>query len=226
VALLLGSVTAFANSTAFNGYVQSSGSTGVDLTTLDGGNFRVTVTSTGQLNFRYFIGDQTFDSNPEAATVTLIATSDSPGVYSATYSGGFNVNAIVAVQHPAPGASSVYTSAFHLLGSSEDPGQVLSDAPVAASAATSKDEPQIMFHSDTLSVSGALQGGAFDVTSLTSVPMQVPQNSFLAFVGGVLTYGSNSDPFPGSEEAPEPATSGLIAGALLGGCLLLRKRAA
>ena len=55
-ALFLGALSAFANSTAFNGYVQINGNTGIDLSNLDGGNYRVTVTGAGQLNFRYVIG--------------------------------------------------------------------------------------------------------------------------------------------------------------------------
>src|SRR3954447_19455905 len=61
------SVSAFGNAMSYNGFLQTNGSSGVDLSNLDGGSYRVTMTESGQLNFRYTFGNQVFDSNPEAA---------------------------------------------------------------------------------------------------------------------------------------------------------------
>ena len=61
------SVSAFGNAMSYNGFLQTTGSSGIDLSNLDGGSYRVTMTESGQLNFRYTFGNQTFDSNPEAA---------------------------------------------------------------------------------------------------------------------------------------------------------------
>ena len=224
-ALFFATFAAFGNSTAFNGYVQTSGSTGLDLTSLDGGNYRVTVTRSGQLNFRYTIGDQTFDSNPEAARLDFIATSDTPR-NDDNGPAGYTASITVTRLNPAQTWAPSFTSIFHLL-SSPDPAQFLSNVSLEGVSGASNSGPQLAFQSDWVNLTGALTGGStFDVSSLTPVTLQVPSTSFVSLVDGGGNFYYNANPVGILEEVPEPATFALLAGALLAGiarCLLLSR---
>jgi hypothetical protein len=215
---------ASANTTAFNGYVQSSGGGGLDLTSLDGGSYRVTVTRSGQLNFRYMMGDQTFDSNPEAALFHLEATTSGSGngSGSAIYKG----YATLSVENPTMYNLANYSSSF-VMTSSSDPSQFLSaasfDPPSDGSGGSSGNgwytyptaAPQFSFQSDSVAASGFVNGPNFDISSLVPVVQELPGTSVAAYVinAGEFVYYT---PISGLE-APEPGTLVLMAGALLAG---------
>jgi len=219
-ALLFGSMTASANSTAFNGFVQTSGDAGVDFGTLGGGNYRITMTRSGQVNFRYTIDGQTFDSNPEAAVFDLYATSDDPLGY-ATVSTNYTGTATVRLANPGPGELPSYTSTFHF-NTSTIPSLFfpnLSFDSVLAQAGSK----QLQFTSDTINLSGNVNGGRFDFAAMSPTTMNVLSTSLAAQLGnntpGFFSAAA-ADP-PG--EAPEPDTMLLLGAALLAVALWSRR---
>jgi hypothetical protein len=212
-ALFFGALSAFANSTAFNGYVQSSGAnTGIDLSSIDSGSYRVTITRGGQLNFRYVVGGQTFDSNPEAAILDMVSNSDAawsdtwtPSAYSASVQ-----------QDPVIGSTplSNYAPGFEFF----NPG---SQAALVNQAATSGNDDLEAARSryDHATYSEGVNGTNF-YTPSSQAPeaYTIPGTSMIALVNNSNSnmFYSNQDWWVGvQEEVPEPATLTLIAGAIL-----------
>jgi hypothetical protein len=222
-AALLSGVNSWANSTAFNGYVQTNGNTGIDLTSLNGGNYRVTVTSSGQLNFRYTAGNETFDSNPEAAYLTL--TADSPIQFQGDPQ-PYTADLTIARVNVAPGMLPSYNSSFKLF-SSADPVQFLSNVSVEGTdAAPGSGQTQLYFQSDSLYVTGAVNGSSFDIASITPVPLYVAPANFAA-LAAPSAQSFEFTPFDVGTDNPEPATFALLGGAMLmlGGIYRWRNRA-
>jgi len=218
---LLGGLSAFANSTAYDGYIQTSGKGSVSVADLAGGTVRIMITSAGQLNFRYSIGDQIFDSNPEAAVLDLSATSDSSIQSGASGdSQAYTANLTITPAAVAPYAARSYTTSFALF-SSPDPDQFLTDLSLASAASASNStKPRVDFRSGDLLLGGSLSAGSFDVSSLTSAfgptsantPAAAPSPDRFQF-----------DPVLNFDAVPEPATFALAGGALLMGLLLHRR---
>jgi len=220
--LFFGALSAFANSTAFNGFVQTSGgSTGIDLSSIDGGNYRVTVTRGGQLNFRYVIGGQAFDSNPEAAILDSVSRSDASG--SDTWTPSAYVSS--AQQDAAIDATglSYYRTGFDFF----NPG---SQAAAGSEAALSgsDDLEGVRLRYDHAPNSDGVSGSNFYVpNSKAPETYQIPGTSMIALVNNSNSsiFYSNEDWWVGvQQEVPEPATIAMIAGALLlGGAIRYRR---
>jgi hypothetical protein len=213
--LLFGALSAFANSTAFNGYVQSNGNTGIDLSSIDGGNYRVTVTRGGQLNFRYAVGGQVFDSNPDVAVFDMISNSDAytnPGSALPAYA-GFGPTA----QDPVLGGSlSSYTADIGLARTSDQ-----------SQLSGSGDLDGVHAQSGSVTSADALTGSNFYVPPQQGPEsFQVPNNSLVTLVASNNSssyFYTNESPFFSVEEVPEPTTLALIAGALLAGIAIRRR---
>jgi hypothetical protein len=219
--LLLGASSAFANSTAFNGFAQTRGNSGVDLTNLGGGNYRVTLTRSGQLNFRYQIGNQVFDSNPEAAFSDTGETTDIGSWQGA----GATDRRDRDYWAPTAGSSALAASGYYMLGAT-DRAQLL-DTGSNEAATSAPDyvptEPSYPY----LSLRDS-SGGSFDVTTLSPAWWNVANSNSVAFIGNntgfVNTYEAPSwDPIVGLEDNPEPATFVLAAGALILGFAAFRR---
>jgi len=219
---LFGAFSAFANSTAFNGYVQSSGNTGIDFASIDGGSYRVTVTRAGHLNFRYVIGGQVFDSNAEASVLDMVSHSDAWWTNSSAQ--GAYTAASVSHDEPVLGSTSY---------SSYIPGAAFYAASALAQSSSSSD-PLVLQSGSSGIASSAIGSGAITYSDGTAsnfyvAPQTAPQafqiagTSMIALVGNDnanLFYGSNDWFVTQQQEVPEPATFALLAGGLLLGALI------
>jgi len=230
-ALFFGALSAFANSTAFNGYVQSGGNTGIDLSSIDGGSYRVTVTRAGQLNFRFLIGGQAFDSNAEAAVLDNVVTSDAywttrsaPAAY--TESGAVRRDPLMAA------ASSSYNPVVVAMLGAEAQAQVQvqPQAPPLISSSITDDPGAVQFGSGATSYGSVtsadgVSGSNFYIPPQSPQSYQVPIASLIAYSTSNNSdfFYSNDNPFTITDQVPEPATFALIAGALLL-VVLLRRR--
>jgi len=214
---LFASPAAFGSTTAYNGYVQTSGNSGVDLNTLNGGNYSITVTRTGQLNFRFTMGGQTFDSNPEVSLFQLpsndVGSDAAPIAYSRASTAPDPVaESLISYDSWVPSVPSV-----RVAQAAVDPG--LSSGPIGGTSDNTAAPLPIN--------SGVINGANYDVSSLMPAVAAVPASSFTAYVGdggggGSFTIGPIS---VFAEEAPEPGTLILFAGAvLLGGISFLIRR--
>jgi hypothetical protein len=218
---LLGCVTGFANSTAFNGFVQTSGNTGIDFGTIDGGNYRVTMTTSGQLSFRYVVDGQTYDSNPEVAVFNLVADTTQPLGYAST-STSYTGTATVTLPNPGPGEQSVYTSTFNFT-SSTMPAAFFTDMQL--NSGDPAGSTQLNFRSNALNVSATLDG-SFNYAPLSSGTLNVPASSLVAQAGNsdpAFVYVNGSLGVDPTDPAPEPASFVLMGGALLVGLAVYRR---
>ena len=225
---LLGCACALANSTSFNGFVQSSGDNGVDFGNLGGGNYRITMTSNGQINFRYSLGGQTYDSNPEAAVVDLTATTSGPATYGGT-SAVYDATAVIQLLAPLPGQPSSYKSSFQFT-SSTLPALFLSRMSLD-SGSPKPGATQFNFQGNSFSATGSILDNTFNYAPissnyvpLSSATMVVPPTSLIAQSDPALMSGifTNGLAFVAAEN-PEPGTFFLMGGALLAG-LAMRRR--
>ena len=219
-------VSAFASSTSFNGYVQTTGNTGIDFNNLSGGNYKITITSTGQLNYRYQIGDQTYDSNPEASILDLTGNRDTSWQDS-----GSRIGAAPApnlADTPAPAWSSSLPSNYQLMISDDAVRSLSIPLPIAARASQQEGSQNDGntdngFHSDP-AVLGNTYGGNIDVSTLSPAAVQVPANSLVAQISD--GYDPLQEPvfFAPVLMAPEPGTFVLLLAGTLAGAAILRRR--
>jgi hypothetical protein len=217
-ALFFGTISAFANSTAFNGYVQSSGNTGIDLSSLDGGNYRVTVTRSGHLNFRYVVGGQTFDSNPDAAILDMRSKSYGDAYWSGDQSPAYTAYNTTPEAPVFAGAPSAYTTAFGLFNRQQQ-------AQEQAQLSSGDDLAGVHAASGSVSYYDEITGSNFYVPPQSPGAWQVPSNSLVAFAGGNNSdyFFTNDNPTFSFQEVPEPAALALIAGGLLLGAVIRRR---
>jgi len=215
--LFLGAISAFANSTAFNGYVQAGGSTGIDLSSLDGGTYRITVTRAGQLNFRYVIGGQAFDSNPEAAIQDAVSNGDDTWNNSSTYTAASSVS-----ETPVLGtAPSAYNPVFGLYDAQSQARAQLSSSEDLQGVQVGTTQVD----SNSVSYSDGLTGSNFYTQAARPVEtLQLPPPSLLAMTDSSPSFFyANDNPFFSTQEVPEPTTIALLAGGLLLMGVFLRK---
>jgi hypothetical protein len=218
-----GAVAAHANSMSFNGYIQTSGRTGVDFNNLSAsGSVRIMINSNGQINYRYQVGDQIFDSNPEAAIPDLAGSNNASWQDNGRAIGdaGYSNN-----DRPAP----VWTISF-----SGAPYLLIPDAPATANTkANGAADTSTLNPGEPVRYAGPVDGGNwnysasnfatsnFDIASIKPANLVVPDTSFVALARDPVY--SWDTPFYGfAEEAPEPATFVLMFGALLVGGIAVR----
>jgi hypothetical protein len=218
VVSLFSGATLFANSTAFNGYVQTSGNNGIDFNNLSGSNYKVTVTTTGQLNYRYQIGDQVFDSNPEASVLDLTGGRDTSWRDNGSRIGMTPAPSLVDT--PAPAWSGPISTNYQLMISDDTRRPLSAPAPVTRDSVLkqqNQDQNQSQnqgedtgFHSDPVLL-GSVSGSNFDVSTLTPVPLQVPVRSLVSVITDGGGYYGFTGPFlTPVEEVPEPGTFVLL----------------
>jgi hypothetical protein len=208
------------------------GGSAIDFTNLDNGDYRVTITSAGQVSFQYSDGRE---SATQAGTLQVTANAAAPLGYTTT-STEYIATATVTLNNPLPGEVSTYTSQFRFISSTLPTlffGNLAFDSSVAPPGSK-----QLAFQSDSVNLEGrSVNGSTFDFGGFSRGTLNVDPTSLIAAVPdhGV---GSNSSPPPflGSQfsdfvngdftafDSPEPATFILLGGALLAGLAFARLR--
>jgi hypothetical protein len=230
--LLLSCNAASASSVVLSTLSQPLGGSAVDFTNLSSGDYKVSITTNGQVSFHYFDGQ---DTAAQIATLQVTANSASPLGY-ATTSTEYIATATVTLQNPAAGDASSYTSQFRF-NSSTLPS-IFFDNMSFDSTALTPGAKQLAFQGDGVSLEGKnVTGSAFDFSGLSRGTLNIEPTSLVA---GIPDYsGSNFAPPPtvfqgsqfsdfangsdfGSVDNPEPGTVFMMGGALLAGIAAIR----
>jgi hypothetical protein len=240
---------AFAAPVTFAQYLQANNNQdfSVVTTNLGGGNFSVTVTASGLINFTYLV-PTLFDGAAQAANLSFTATSTFTGncagvtdttctqngdPYTETgFAGSFSITRTT----PFGGLSNLLSGTFNMLpvGNPNRPtsgGHISStiggSGATYEATQTATNPTQIVFASDFLNFAGvSLEDGTFSMSSVAP-PFGVQGNTGNSdgFPNGFTAAASGTfSSAPAPTGSPEPVTTVLLGSALVGLGLLGRKR--